>query len=320
MLQTVTGCTATVVLTLLVQTSHDRAETELRKRMAAAVGELGETLSPLTTANQELGKDRRVAHKLDGRKRAYLSLIEEASEELSLYPRPAFPKVDFIEAINNLIAAWEAALRVRTSVRSMMARAETDTEVIKPIRQQSTEQVLEVLKLFRKRASLLLASTQQVLDHVQRAVDPASPPPDSAFPPTLHRLQADIQTTWHEVDKEWAALVAQYLLADQGPRASADHLRNLAPVLTNSFGLGGAPPTVTAEGGAQPPPSSPWRGGQKPPLIAWLEMGQSISQLDYVCRHIAHLAERITNVQSKQSPALQLLPKPADLYQTQVVI
>ena len=39
----------------------------------------------------------------------------------------------------------------------MMARAETDTEVIKPIRQQSTEQVLEVLKLFRKRASLLLA-------------------------------------------------------------------------------------------------------------------------------------------------------------------
>ncbi len=260
---------------------------------------------------------------------------------------------------------------MRTSVRSMMARAETDTEVIKPIRQQSTEQVLEVLKLFRKRASLLLASTQQVRCLPAKAIHllscsapdrlpttagagpratgsgsslaatglrlPAHPPPSPSRHPdhlargallalaTACRSAAPSPLTslfllLLQVDKEWAALVAQYLLADQGPRASADHLRNLAPVLTNSFGLGGAPPTVTAEGGAQPPPSSPWRGGQKPPLIAWLEMGQSISQLDYVCRHIAHLAERITNVQSKQSPALQLLPKPADLYQTQVVI
>ena len=30
--------------------------------MAAAVGELGETLSPLTTASQELGKDRQDSH------------------------------------------------------------------------------------------------------------------------------------------------------------------------------------------------------------------------------------------------------------------
>ena len=44
----------------------------------------------------------------------------------------------------------------------MMARAETDTEVIKPNRQQSTEQVLEVLKLTGE--ALLTASVTLPLD------------------------------------------------------------------------------------------------------------------------------------------------------------
>ena len=166
MLQTVTGCTATGLLTLLVQTSHDRHARPAgsfkpappappsRPSPPASISPIpqsgrrrnsgrewprllgswarrchpspppvkswartGKTATPLLVSSSYAtnranpppsSPDRRVAHKLDGRKRAYLSLIEEASEELSLYPRPAFPKLDFIEAINNLIAAWEA--------------------------------------------------------------------------------------------------------------------------------------------------------------------------------------------------------------------
>ncbi|KAL1518577.1 hypothetical protein AB1Y20_002865 [Prymnesium parvum] len=290
-LQTVTGAAICAGITLLWPSEYLRAQSVLQDHLAKCLRRVRHDFAWFAEAREhdpDLAAAGRFAHRQSCMMR---ELLKEASLEPSIYSRPPLPYSDLAGVLYSLESAQQAWLRMLHAVDVMRQRDGQDTaslsspEVAKvpSLDEISARQGDDLLLRLLRHATTKLELLDEVLEHMVHVIEP-EPTVDldgaSALPPSLGMLQAETHSAWLLFDDEWTPLLAKELRKRNG----SDHYHAVG-----SF-------------------------------LSWLVTAQSIVELDRLCRHISHAAERLANVVLKQQPSIALLPKPTDLYKFEVEV
>lgn len=319
MVQTLLGCTITAAVSLVWQTNDEVAEPLLRKKLASSIDGLLKILhdlqamrpphqsyatgAPDAAAPADVkrrhwqsvaaafitqGEHRHSQHTLlkaviwSERARkvrtefsgSFKALISEAAGETSMYARPTFPQHDFEAVVHGLAHAWDAAMRMMKGVSDMVAAIVDAHE----------EHSAAVLERFFEQAAELIAPLTTTMHSLKHALQTGTLDATTGeLLPNLLALQAATYNFWHNLDRDWAQLLIEYLVS-------------MASKATQ-------------------------RADGLPPLFTWLATTQSLAQLDYVTRHMANAAERMLSIVMLQNPpkvAEDDEIETKDLYETEV--